>query len=267
MDSTVDFAKTLAMKAGKLLLDYFKPTGIQVNIKSDLTVITEADLASDRFITENIHKEFPSDGILSEEKQTEFPTGKQFVWVIDPLDGTTNFSLGLPIWGVSIARLESGTPTLGVLYFPLLDELYYAQSNNGAYLNERPLEVQPPRHEQPTTFFSCCSRSHRRYEIEIPYKTRIMGSATYNLCSVARGSAVLSLDVIAKVWDISAGMVIVSEAGGVVDVLEGNFPFPLVSGFDYGALCIPTLGAASNDLLTRAHKQIKLKSDAEKLVS
>ena len=265
MDSTVDFAKSLAIKTGKLLLDYFQPSGIQVKVKSDHTVITEADLAADRLVTESIHKQFPAEGVLSEEQQTTYPNDKKYVWVIDPLDGTTNFSLGLPIWGISIARLESGTPTLGVVYFPLLDELYYAQSNAGAYVNDRPLQVQPPQAEQPTTFFSCCSRSHKRYEIKIPYKTRIMGSATYNLCSVARGSAVLSLDVIAKIWDISAGIVILSEAGGFVGALEGELPYPLSSGHDYEKVYIPTLGAASEQLLDRAQKQILIKSDAKKL--
>src|SRR4030067_2947007 len=105
MNPHQQLAAQLARQAGGLLLHYFKPTGTSANLKSDRSVVTEADLAADRLIADAIRKAYPGDGLLSEELQTTLGENSSTVWVIDPLDGTTNFSLGLPIWGVGSGRL------------------------------------------------------------------------------------------------------------------------------------------------------------------
>ena len=219
--NTLEFAIQLAKKTGKLLTEYYQPTGIDVNIKSDRTVVTEADLAADKLLRESIAHNYPDDGILSEEAGTIYPPNKHAVWIIDPLDGTTNFSLGLHYWGVSIARLVDGSPDLGVLYFPLLDELFTASKGAGAFLNGSQLIVKPPTPDQPTSFFSCCSHGNQFYKLEIRYKTRILGSAAYGLATVARGSAILAFEVTPKVWDFSASWLITQEAGGIIAPLRG----------------------------------------------
>ena len=99
MNEPFDFTKKLATEAGKTLLGFYRASGIEQSRKADKTVVTEADLAADEMIRTAIRKEYPQDGILSEEENTTYPSGKRFVWVIDPLDGTTNFSLGLHHWG------------------------------------------------------------------------------------------------------------------------------------------------------------------------
>lgn len=247
MEDVFDFTKKLAVEAGKTLLGYYQAGGIAQGIKEDSTVLTEADLAADRLLRRRIHETFPQDGLLSEEENTIYPAGKRFVWVIDPLDGTTNFSLGLHYWGVLISRLEKGVPALAVLYFPLLDELFSAVKGQGAFLNGRRLQVGLQTPTRTETFFSCCSRTHRQYRVKVPYKTRILGAAGYGLSTIARGSAALALEVTPKVWDFSASWLLTEEAGGMIAPLDGEAVFPLQPGIDYRSRSIPILAASTKE--------------------
>jgi myo-inositol-1(or 4)-monophosphatase len=258
---TLEFTTQLAQETGKLLLSYYQRSGIHSRLKSDRTVVTEADLAADQHLRTQISQTCPCDGILSEEAGTIYPADKSTVWIIDPLDGTTNFSLGLHYWGVSIARLINGYPDLGVLYFPLLNELFTASKGEGAYLNGIPLKVKSPNPSQPTSFFSCCSRANRFYDIDIKYKTRILGSAAYGLTTVARGSAILAFEVTPKIWDFSASWLITQEAGGFVTPLDGKVPYPLIPDTDYENLSYPLLTAASPALLKEGRSKIRRKID------
>jgi myo-inositol-1(or 4)-monophosphatase len=261
MDSRLEFAAGLAQQAGDLLLDYFNPSGTRTRLKPDRTVVTEADLAADRWIAAAIHARFPGEALVSEELQPIFQGTAESAWVVDPLDGTTNFSLGLPVWGVSIARLAAGRPATAALYFPALGELYTAALGEGARLNGESIQVRPPEPDQPAAFFSCCSRTHRRYEVKVRYKTRILGSASYTLCATARGMAVLGFEATPKIWDIAAGWLLVGEAQGWVETLDGSSPFPLLPGFDYRLKNFPTVSAASEKLLAQAKEQIIPRSD------
>jgi len=254
------FIVQLARETGNLLLQYYHPAGITTTLKSDHTVVTKADLAADQSLRFRLAEAFPDDGILSEEAGTTYPENKSAVWIIDPLDGTTNFSLGLHYWGISIARVVDGYPDLSVLFFPLLDELFIASRGGGAYLNGSRLTVNPPNPNQPTSFFSCCSRAYRYYDVDIPYKTRILGSAAYGLVTVARGSAILAFEVTPKVWDFSASWLITQEAGGLIAPLNGKKPFPLVPGIDYGTVSYPLLTAATPELLAEGRSKIRKRS-------
>jgi myo-inositol-1(or 4)-monophosphatase len=254
---TIEFTTKLALETGELLLSYYQNLGIQAQMKSDKTVVTKADLAADQHLRRQISLAYPNDFILSEEANTIYPTNETAVWIIDPLDGTTNFSLGFHYWGISISRIVNGFPELGVLYFPLLDELYTASKNAGAYLNGKPLKVNTSNPSQPIKFFSCCSRAFRSYDIGIKYKTRILGSAAYGLITVARGSALLAFEVTPKVWDFSASWIITQEAGGLISHLEGESPFPLTPGLDYENKSFPLLTAATSDLLIEGQTNIR----------
>jgi myo-inositol-1(or 4)-monophosphatase len=253
------FANNLTRQTGELLLEYFSPRGRKASLKSDRTVVTEADLAADRLITTAIQENFPDDTLLSEELHPEVGEETGAVWVIDPLDGTTNFSLGLHYWGTSIARLEGGWPQVAALYFPLFDELYSAQKGIGASLNGESLQIKLPDKSQPISFFSCCSRTFRRYDVRVPYKTRILGAASYTLCAVARGSAILGFEATPKIWDIAGGWLVVKEAGGMVETLDGSQPFPLLPGRDYSKRDYPILTAAIAEEITKAHSWIQPK--------
>ncbi len=252
-------AAEIAQGAGKLLLAYYQSKNLQNRLKADFSLVTEADLAADNFISSSIQRHFPGERILSEETATaaslDAASGPN-LWVIDPLDGTTNFFLGLPIWGVSIACLENGTPRIGVVYFPVVDELYTTQIHLGAFLNGKRISVETPDQEKPYSFFSCCSRTITQYNVTLPYKTRILGSAAYSLCCVAKGSAIIAFEATPKIWDLSAAWPLVQEASGVVDTLDGSQPFPVRPGIDYVQTSFPTIAAATNRLSVKAHQQI-----------
>lgn len=260
MDSSLKFATEIATCTGKLLLTYFKPDGIFTSIKEDYSVVTEADLAADQAIAEAIQRDFPTESLISEELQPSIGEADSAVWVVDPLDGTTNFSLGMPIWGVSIARVVDGWPTIAAVYFPVLDEMFTAQEGAGAFLNGERIHTQPPIPSRPTSFFSCCTRTFQQYDVTIRYKTRILGSACYSMCAVARGMAVVGFEATPKIWDIAACWLIVAEAGGIVDTITSSKPFPLRANYDYRQKNFPTISGANSKMASQACKQIKPKT-------
>jgi myo-inositol-1(or 4)-monophosphatase len=260
MNEPIEFAVNLALQTGNLLRRFYNPAGFQASSKPDRTVVTEADLAADKLITNAIHEHYPADEIISEESSHHLANIQSPIWIIDPLDGTTNFSLGLAIWGVSIARLLDGYPQLGVLYFPMINELYTATRGSGALLNNISIAIRAPDPTQPMSFFACCSRSFRYYNISIPYKPRILGSCAYTFCMVARGSALLGFDAAPKIWDLAAAWLLVEQAGGKITALEGSSPFPISAQDDYGVTNYPTLAAATPDVFTLGQNKIQRKS-------
>lgn len=259
MNEAQEFAINLALKSGELLKRYYNSAGIHASAKPDQTVVTEADLAADFMISQMIQQAFPQDGIISEESSHYLLDSESATWVIDPLDGTTNFSLGLPVWGVSIGRLVNGYPDLGVVYFPLLNELYSARRGSGSYLNNEPITARAPNPAQPMSFFACCSRAFRAFNIEIPYKPRIMGSSAYSFSLVARGTALMSFDVDPKVWDLAAAWVLVEEAGGIIEAFDGSQVFPLARDIDYNITSRPVLAAATQKLFEMGRNKIQRK--------
>jgi myo-inositol-1(or 4)-monophosphatase len=260
MDSPLAFAESLVVETGEHLLSYFKTTGTDVNLKEDYSVVTEADLSADELIAQSIRRSFPGESLISEELQPTISDSTGPIWVVDPLDGTTNFSLGMPIWGVSIARVLDGWPSIGAVYFPILEELFTAQSGFGAYLNGKKISTHPPIPGQPNSFFSCCTRTHRLYDISVKYKTRILGSACYSFCAVARGMAVLGFEATPKIWDLAASWLIIEEAGGTIKSLDRKPPFPLGENLDFRKISYPVLAGADSELVSKARRQIKLKN-------
>ncbi|MEW6716197.1 MAG: inositol monophosphatase family protein [Chloroflexota bacterium] len=257
MDDLIEQAVQIARQTGELLQSYYHRPGLQTRAKPNDSVVTDADLAADELLTKSLKAQFPEDMVLSEELNPIYQEkGNAAVWVIDPLDGSTNFSPGLHHWGVSLARLVSGKPSLAVSFFPLLEEIYTAQQSSGAWMNGQPLRVNPHVPENTATFFSCCSRTHRDYAVNIPYKTRILGSAAYSLCTVARNSAIVAFDARAKVWDFAGSWLMVSEAGGVIQTLNDSNPFPLTPYQDYSQISFPVLAAATPKIATWAKERI-----------
>ncbi|MEN8243113.1 MAG: inositol monophosphatase family protein [Chloroflexota bacterium] len=261
MISPLEFSVEIAQKAGRLLAESFSPFGTMASLKSDQTLVTQADLDSNTLITSAIKEHFPEDLILSEEDNTQAGDLTQPTWIIDPLDGTTNFSLGLPIWGVSIARLVNGFPQTAALYFPILDELFCAEAGGGAFLNNAPLEPVRTSSSQGISFFACCSRTFRQYQVSLPYKVRILGAAAYNICSVARNTAILCMEVSPKIWDLAGGWLLVEESGGVIELLETETPFPLSSQIDYSSKSFPLLAGKDRGILNYAEKNIQKRKD------
>jgi myo-inositol-1(or 4)-monophosphatase len=260
MESSLTFATRLAERVGEFLLEEFKRHDKKPQTKPDFTLVTEADVQADSLICREIREAYPEDSLLSEELHHTSPDNPAgAVWVIDPLDGTTNFSLGLAYWGTSIARLEDGYPTLGVLHFPLLGETYTARRGHGATLNGETLRVRTPDPTDRSTFFVCCSRTFRGYDVGIRYKVRILGSAAYDFCTVARSMALLAFEARPKIWDLAAAWLVVEEAGGCVAAYNDVSPFPISPGKDYSGVDYPTLAAATPALMQKGKEQIQPK--------
>jgi myo-inositol-1(or 4)-monophosphatase len=260
MESTLTFTTRIAEQVGELLLEQFKRTDKKPQTKADFSLVTEADVQADKYLTQEILAAYPQDSLLSEELHHISPEDASGgVWVVDPLDGTTNFSLGLAHWGTSIARLVDGVPTLAVMYFPLLGETYAAERGCGASFNGNPMRIKTPDPQDKSTFFVCCSRTFRNYTVGIRYKTRILGSAAYSFCTVARSMALIAFEARAKIWDLAAAWLVVQEAGGCITAYDDRSPFPLNPGTDYSQLDFPTLAAASPALLEKGRTQIQLK--------
>jgi myo-inositol-1(or 4)-monophosphatase len=255
-----DFIEELGIETGRLLKKFAASSEDTLRggsrFKPDRTLLTQADLASNAFITERIRETFPGDAILSEEAETVFPADARPTWIVDPLDGTTNFEQGLHHWGVSIARVVDGVLQAAALSFPLLDECYLAFAGEGARLNGEPLRV-PPAASHLVSFFLCDSRLNRRYTAKIRYKPRILGSAAYNFCALAKGSALIAFESIPKIWDVAGSWLVLKEAGGALHPYNGPV-FPLQPGMDYKSLAIPIAGAADEKLLAEAVENIQL---------
>ena len=238
------FAQGLALDVGRRLARRFEEARNNPRRKADRSLVTDADLEADETVTRALEAAFPGVPVLSEERATALPDTAA-AWVLDPLDGTTNFALGLPMWGVLLAFLEDGQPSVGVAYFPVMDELFVAVRGQGATRNGAAIHTRGVDAAHETAFALVCSRSLQRYRLNWPWKMRILGSAGYEWATVARGVALASLQATPKVWDLAAPALIMTEAGGHWDVLQGESPFPLQAHVDYKNRDFPALAAAT----------------------
>ncbi len=251
----LDFAQAVTARVGTQLLQDFGK--VQASEKADGTLVTQADKWADQEIRDAIASIFPSHGILSEEDEHIFP-GTEWCWVIDPLDGTTNFTRGIPIWAISLGLLYQGTPVFGYVYVPPLAQAFHGYWNkssgltgqdNGAFLNHRPLHTSTDSLSN-NHFFSVCSRSTSVLQKGFPAKPRMLGVASYNFLMVANGSTLGGVEATPKIWDIAAVWVIVQAAGGVWVSLDSEPVFPLLHGEDYGDRSYPTLVVSRPELVS-----------------
>lgn len=257
MHEQLSILTSLAIKTGDLLMSYYKDSKYITDRKADNSVVTEADIHADRFIHQELMDAFPDCDILSEELEPQISAKlNDKIFIVDPLDGTTNFTLGIHHWGVLITQLNQGIPVACVQHFPLLGETYTSAVGEGAYQNGYAISVEPPDDQRKISCFSCCSRAIKHYHIKIPYKIRIFGSAAYSFCSLARGVSCISFEAKAKIWDIAGAWLLVQEAGGVIGVLSGEQPFPLQKEVDYSRVNFSFLAAANQKLLDMAHRLI-----------
>lgn len=244
-DRILEVASTTAKRVGaQLLLDFGRVQGLE---KADGSLVTESDRWADAEIRSRIAAAFPEHAILSEEAEHEF-TDAQWTWVIDPLDGTTNFTRGIPLWGISIGLLYYGEPVFGYVYFPPIDQTFYGywvgntglDLPTGAYLNDRPIHVSPDA-PSGNHFFSLCARSLQVWQPGFPCKIRMMGVATYNFLAVAAGASLGGVEATPKIWDLAAVWAILHAAGGVWVSLRDETTFPAIAGRNYGSYALPSL--------------------------
>lgn len=213
---------------------------------------------------ERIHERYPDHAILSEESGT-FYEGRPVTWVIDPLDGTTNYALGICYWGCSIGIVIDGRPAVGVLTMPKLEAEFWAQVGAGAYLNGKRLGGPPRQVTARNSFLAICSRSWRYFDVAVPYKGRLLGSAAYDLAAVAEGVAVGCVQAASHIWDIAASWVLLQESGRPVGPLfaDAPDPFPLIPGTDYRGRIFPLAAAADKERLTEIRSKVKIRGHAQ----
>jgi len=198
--------------------------------KSPANLVTEADVASQTAIHEFLSRQFPDHGFLGEEDLLQQGTDASFRWVIDPLDGTSNYVHRFPYYAVSIGLEQNGTVIAGAIYDPNRDEMFSAAVGQGATLNGRPIQVS--ENSQVSQAMCMASlpvkvdRSHpavlKFLEIlEVAQTVQRTGSAALNLCAVASGRIDAFWSQSLKPWDMAAGILIVKEAGGTVTKTGG----------------------------------------------
>ncbi len=221
-----------AKQAGEYLLSVFGSLQ-NVRFKTDNSPVTDADLASSAIVNKVISESFPSHSILCEELPDALSRkiGSEPTWVIDPLDGTSNFIANIPLFAVVIAFVVGGETQLGIIYDPLHKELFVAQAGKGTMLNGKPMHVSTKNKVHGAMLFAgrgYHDRDHERHgkiiyalEQETTYFRRL-GSAAIMLSSVAAGRADSVILTGNKPWDVVAGALLITEAGGRVTDYYGN---------------------------------------------
>jgi myo-inositol-1(or 4)-monophosphatase len=147
--------------------------------------------------------------------------------LLTPIDGTTNFARGIPVWGISIAVVEHLLPVAGVLSFPMLGERYTATAGCGAFRNGVSITSATGDSLDDEHIMMECSRTRRSFTFALSVKRRTLGSAAYHICKVADGSAVAGSEATPKVWDLAAAALVLDEAGGVLETVSEDAVFPL----------------------------------------
>lgn len=217
--------------SGKTLLEYFNKPGEVKQKESQSSIVTEADFASDSVITKLVRGRFPEHNIISEE--TGFVNNNsEFTWIVDPLDGTSNFASGIPWFGVLISVFRKNVPVMGGAYLPVYDLLYFAEKGNGVLRNDIPLKMTVNKELKNSLIaFSVDYTEDEAFlnkGIKI-YKYIIKGSrnirSTNSLVDfiyVAEGKFGGCINLYTKVWDICGLGLIIKEAGGIMKDVYGN---------------------------------------------
>ncbi len=245
----LDFAQAVTLRVGEQLR---QEQGVEAEAKADGSLVTRCDRWADAELRAAIAQQFPTHGLLSEEAEHIFPA-TDWCWIIDPIDGTTNFARGLPLWGISLGLLYQGTPVFGYVHMPPLRQSFHGYwpgstslpafalpTPTGAFLNGVPIHTSSES-PSPSHFFNLCARSTAILRQPLPAKVRMLGVSTYNLLTVAAGWALGGVEATPKIWDIAAVWAIVQAGGGVWQSLDPDPIFPLTIGKDYSQRAYPTL--------------------------
>ncbi len=221
MKASADLKTALeaARAAGDVLRHGFLRQG-RVRRKGDRSLVTEFDGAAERLIRERLSAT-PYSILGEEEGLTARESGR--VWVVDPLDGTTNFSRRLELFVVSIALMEEDEVLVGVIYDPITDDCFFAEKGSGAFKNKAPLQIDARPSLQPVVFLECgVADDHKRRMTEnvrrlaLDFDVRLMGTSAYEMCRTADGAADAFISSGDHLWDFAAGIGIIREAGGLV---------------------------------------------------
>jgi len=228
----LEFITKIIRQAGQQLREkYFSLNAEVISRKSAKDLVTSTDSEIERYISTAIENEYPNDSIVGEEATAINRTSGRR-WIIDPIDGTTNFIHRIPFFSISIALYDGPTGLLGLVYNPVLDELYHAVRGGGAFLNDRAIHVTETDQlvdALVVTGFACLRADlpHNNLKNFTTIAAQVrgilrFGSAALDLCSVACGRTDAFWEMHLNPWDIAAGVLLVSEAGGTITDFAGN---------------------------------------------
>jgi len=228
-----DELKSIAIEAGEIFREGFKKSKT-ITFKSNIDLVTQYDLQIELFLKERLSVAFDSYTLVGEET-SEAITYPDYAIYIDPIDGTTNFVHGIPFCAISIGIWENAQPVAGVVYNPVLNELFYAEAGKGAIVNDHPLQVTETvtlKHSLIATGFPYTKEDKGRdfkwvlqtMESVLPETrdVRRLGSAALDLCYVAKGAFDGYYEINLKPWDVAAGILVLLEAGGKISRHDGG---------------------------------------------
>jgi len=256
LNDYLEFAQKTARSAGKALMRHFGKLK-QIRLKEDDSVVTEADTHAERLIRTAIRRAWPGHRILGEEEGLD-ENKSEFTWVIDPLDGTTNFASGFPFFAVSIGLFQGRRPVLGIIYDPHRKECCWAIEGQPAFCNGETIRVSKRGPVTTSTVAGFGSLWAGARDRRIPErilrkaKGRNLGSCVLHLAAVARGQMDFAVMERVHLWDFAAAGFILVQAGGKLTGLDGKNLFPLKQPFEAFAKAEVSI-VASN---ARLHRQV-----------
>lgn len=226
MGSSIDInaVKVLVVEAGRRALPHWGRVAAQA--KADQTLVTQVDRGTEEFLRAGIASLYPSHAFTGEEfGLTGSPDAP--VWVCDPIDGTTNFVYGLPLWCVSLGLMENGVPVAGVVYLPVLDELFWASRGEGAFCNGAPIRARDAGIVGVEDPICLSSNGLKSINVEaVNGKLRSLGSIAIEFVYTARGNLAATVGLYEGIVDIAASWCICAEAGCSVEYLDGSTLLP-----------------------------------------
>ena len=231
VDKLTQFALELAEASAKIILPQFrKNIAIEVKAAAEWDPVTEADRGAERIIRELIEKQFPSHGIIGEEYGTK-QGSSPYTWVLDPIDGTRAFVIGMPTWATLIGLYRDGKPFLGVMNQPFVGEMFYGNTHGAWHNHAGKTEPIRVRNSVPLVKAAAGTTSPSRYDLEPHFQkfaktvTAIRyGGDAYFFSLVAAGQLDIALDPALQIYDIAALIPIIQGAGGVVGTWTDNDP-------------------------------------------
>jgi len=191
------------------------------------SIVTTYDIESEHRLRQFIESKFPDHSFLGEETG-HLQRDPEHYWIVDPIDGTTNFTHSIPFWGPSVAYWHKGQPELAVIHFPALSQTYSARRGAGAFCNGQRIQTSRDRDYSMQNIVALHSRTHLQKLGKVRTKLRIPGSIIANICLMARGSFVASTGR-GRLWDIAAGVLLLAEAGACFEVIPSITDFDVVA--------------------------------------
>jgi len=203
-------------KASKILIrDFGEVEKLQISVKGPSDFVSNADTKAEKIIINELMKAKKNYSIISEESGSKINSDSENVWIIDPIDGTTNFLHGVPHFAISIALKSNNEIISGLIYDPIKDEMFYAEKDNGAFFNNQRIKVSKKKDIE-----ACLFGTGGKEKIEVDLITRKSGSAALDMAYVAAGRYDGYFQNNLNLWDIAAGVIMVKEAGGIINEIN-----------------------------------------------